>query len=231
MPVITLIRDRSNPGNQAFTGIAGKRAYLYTEDGKLSFAFEMAPREGSFSGVADDWVTTERPQDTPLLQRKGRSLMTFKATTVLADKYDPMASMVSRIYDFHALAKSDQRVLFRYGLLETGVWRITEASYDVKQRHPVTSDPTNVEIAFTLTQAVGYGDTFQGPAMGMATQLNVSPIASGSRSHVLAAGETLFAVAQRYYGSGALWVQIYDANRGVLDLPYGFNPGTRLVIP
>lgn len=45
-------------------------------------------------------------------------------------------------------------------------------------------------------------------------------------------GDSLWAIAQRFYGNGALWPRIYAANRGVIGAnPNLIYPGERLVIP
>jgi nucleoid-associated protein YgaU len=49
--------------------------------------------------------------------------------------------------------------------------------------------------------------------------------------HVVAAGETLAQLAQRYYGDGDKSADIYQANRDVLKAPEPLTPGTVLFIP
>jgi nucleoid-associated protein YgaU len=53
---------------------------------------------------------------------------------------------------------------------------------------------------------------------------------SGQR-HVVAEGETLFKLAEHYYGDGDKFVDIYRANRDVLKAPEPLTPGTVLFIP
>jgi nucleoid-associated protein YgaU len=53
---------------------------------------------------------------------------------------------------------------------------------------------------------------------------------SGQR-HVVAEGETLAQLAQRYYGDGDKSTDIYQANRDVLKAPEPLIPGTVLFIP
>jgi nucleoid-associated protein YgaU len=57
------------------------------------------------------------------------------------------------------------------------------------------------------------------------------PDAGAGRRHTVQAGETLFGLAQRYYGDGDRFVDLYRANRGVLRSPDGLPPGTVLIIP
>jgi nucleoid-associated protein YgaU len=51
-------------------------------------------------------------------------------------------------------------------------------------------------------------------------------------TYTVRSGDTLWGIAQRFYGNGALWPRIYAANRGVIgNNPNLIYPGERLVIP
>src|SRR5262249_49079661 len=49
--------------------------------------------------------------------------------------------------------------------------------------------------------------------------------------HVVAEGETLYGLAEQYYGDGQRFVELYRANRDVLKRPERLEVGTVLVIP
>ncbi len=49
--------------------------------------------------------------------------------------------------------------------------------------------------------------------------------------HVVEEGETLFSLAQRYYGDKAKFTEIFQMNREQLTMPDALPPGTVLVIP
>lgn len=51
------------------------------------------------------------------------------------------------------------------------------------------------------------------------------------RTHVVADGETLTAIAFRYYGRASLWTRIFDANRDVLPNENDLKIGMQLRIP
>jgi nucleoid-associated protein YgaU len=51
------------------------------------------------------------------------------------------------------------------------------------------------------------------------------------RRHVIAEGDTLFNLAQRYYGDGERFIDVYRANRDVLTSPDRLPVGTALIIP
>ena len=44
-------------------------------------------------------------------------------------------------------------------------------------------------------------------------------------------GDTLYKIAQRYYGSGSRWPEILEANRDVLKNENAVRPGMELRIP
>jgi nucleoid-associated protein YgaU len=54
---------------------------------------------------------------------------------------------------------------------------------------------------------------------------------SAVRHHTVQEGETLFTLAQRYYGDGDRFAELYRANRSVLKTPDALEPGTVLTIP
>ena len=51
------------------------------------------------------------------------------------------------------------------------------------------------------------------------------------RRHAVAEGETLYTIAEAYYGDGERFVDLYDGNRDVLKRPDRLETGTVLVIP
>ncbi len=49
--------------------------------------------------------------------------------------------------------------------------------------------------------------------------------------HIVAAGDTLFGIAKKYYGDGTKYTKILDANKGIIKSPALIKPGWKLVIP
>lgn len=51
------------------------------------------------------------------------------------------------------------------------------------------------------------------------------------RLYIVAKGDSLSAIAKRFYGDGSRWRWIYDANRDLIEDPDLIYPGQRLRIP
>ena len=49
--------------------------------------------------------------------------------------------------------------------------------------------------------------------------------------HVVRTGDNLWSIARKYYGNGAKWKLIYEANKSAIKKPEFLEPGTVLAIP
>lgn len=58
-----------------------------------------------------------------------------------------------------------------------------------------------------------------------------APAATAGRTHVVQPGDTLFKLAQQYYGNRSRWREIYSANLGVMRSETDLKVGMRLRIP
>jgi nucleoid-associated protein YgaU len=54
---------------------------------------------------------------------------------------------------------------------------------------------------------------------------------SAEQWHEVAKGESLWKIAERYYGDGSLYPKIFEANKDVLKDPNKIRVGQRLRIP
>lgn len=75
----------------------------------------------------------------------------------------------------------------------------------------------------------GPGNGQRRPAPGRPTS-RVTAV-GGPREHTVGEGDTLYGLAERYYGDGERFVDLYRHNRGVLKRPDRLEVGTVLVIP
>lgn len=54
---------------------------------------------------------------------------------------------------------------------------------------------------------------------------------AAAKAHVVEKGDTLGAIAKKYYGKAGAYMKIFEANRDVLDDPDKIKPGQKLRIP
>lgn len=88
----------------------------------------------------------------------------------------------------------------------------------------LASEPIDPPTPATTTAA-------RQPAFGpMGRELPTRPTGS-ARQHVVIKGDTLFSLAQRYYGNRSRWRDIYAANRDVLPSENSLRIGMELRIP
>ena len=58
-----------------------------------------------------------------------------------------------------------------------------------------------------------------------------SPTSKPERIHVVAQGDSLTAIAQKYYGDASKWNKIFEANRDILPSANSLQIGQKLRIP
>ncbi len=91
-----------------------------------------------------------------------------------------------------------------------------------------TGSSTGFSTGGTTSSFTG-GSTSGGLTSGGGTTGGTTTLNPTEKSHVVAAGETLGEISQKYYGSGKYWKKIVEANPG-LD-PNTIKVGQKLVIP
>ncbi len=90
---------------------------------------------------------------------------------------------------------------------------------------PVTYAPVENPPATTPAAPAATRPSLSTPARSTPTK------PGAGRRHTVARGDTLFSLAQKYYGSRSRWHEIYDANRDVLPKPDALRLGMELKIP
>lgn len=56
-------------------------------------------------------------------------------------------------------------------------------------------------------------------------------LGGSERTYVVAAGDSLYKIAARFYGSGSRWPEIFEANKDIIKNPRIIRPGQKLRIP
>lgn len=68
-------------------------------------------------------------------------------------------------------------------------------------------------------------------APGVTSAAGAARAAGGPRTHVVAKGDTLSAIAKQHYGNASKYMKIFEANRDILSDPDKIQPGQHLTIP
>jgi len=214
----------------SFPGVESYRMYLYAENGKISFSVPLAPRDISYGGIGQEWVTAERSGNTPLLLRKGAKLKTISFSCLVTDVMSMWAPMTDAIIALEQLANSLERILVRYGPQEAGLWRITECSYDSSLRHHQSNEVTRATVSLTLTRASDAAPAV-GPVSGGVGRPPTPAPPAPPRTYRVVPGDCLWNIALRFYGNGTTWPRIFDANRDKIQNPNLIYPNQVFVIP
>jgi LysM repeat protein len=223
---LTVIRDVVN--SRTFNAPGGRRMYLYSESGRLALAVDIAPREIEYGGLAQDWAQADRSGIKPLLLHSATPLRTMSFSFMLTDKFDMFAPQTGQFAALRDIAGTFERVLVRYSGTEQGLWRITDLSVSSELRTPDTSEITRASVSITLTEA-----SDPAPAVGPVSSPPPPPPAPPPvrRTHRVVSGDTLWGIAKRYYGNGALWPRVFDANRNLIKDPHWIYPGQVFTVP
>lgn len=225
---VVVIRDPLS--GKDFSAAEGYRMYLYSETGSVSLALPVAPRAISYGGFGADWVEAERSGNTPLLLRKSVKLETIQFSALLTSKNAMFFPQTAEINALRALANTRERVLMRYSAQEAGLWRVTSCTFDSELRHPDTNEVTRGMLNMSLTRASDAAPAV-GPVSGGLRPAPAAPAPAPQRTHTVVKGNTLWGIAQKFYGKGTLWPRIFDANRSKIKDPHWIYPGQVFVIP
>lgn len=85
------------------------------------------------------------------------------------------------------------------------------------------------QTAKPTTQQRGSSPTQQGPTQQTSPAQGAQ--AQAQRTYIVQSGDTLSAIAKRFYGDASAYMRIFEANRDVLRDPDVIQPGQTLKIP
>ncbi|MEW6364266.1 MAG: LysM peptidoglycan-binding domain-containing protein [Acidobacteriota bacterium] len=100
-----------------------------------------------------------------------------------------------------------------------------------RNRHsPVTRGVKEVFVAARfMTMMIGLVLAFL--PLAFAQETPATPAATEPTMHKVVEGETLWIIAEKYYGDGKLWPKIWDANKDKVTNAQALTPGEELIIP
>ena len=142
-----------------------------------------------------------------------------------------------------SLEEKAQEAVAEIGQMGLGVWQLTatvdgkvvtlkgeaqnlEAKTRVMQEFCSRVECENVINTIRVPAPAAHVPAEAGPVPAEAP-----PVPAEPTIHVVVAGDTLGALAKRYYGKASLYMKIFEANRDILKDPNLIKVGQRLRIP
>jgi LysM repeat protein len=107
-----------------------------------------------------------------------------------------------------------------------GGYRIGDNPYvitEITQTYQLlASDGRPIKLCFNLISTIPSAAT---------NAVEAAPAVSSSDTYTVVKGDTLWAIAKKYYGSGSQYTRIYNANKDKISNPNKIYPGQVLTIP
>lgn len=227
------------PSNAAKAAASKAHPKVTITGSGATVTLDITDKEAELDDLAAEWEVIRRPGRRPLLEFAGTQLgkVSLKAT-IGTDRVEadvaPRLAALKRI----AVGKSGCLVGSTSGAGASGIrWAITSYRYRVRRRRHGDNAITSARVDLELTEwsaavdevvkpgSASLGTKSSSASTAKAATLGGAPV----RRVTVAAGETLWTIADRYYGDGNLWPRIADAN-GIVDTR-AVVPGVVLTLP
>jgi nucleoid-associated protein YgaU len=177
-------------------------------------------------------------------QPTGGDNQLWNFVSVGGDYYQIVAKHSARLLDVKGVSRDDGALVTQYHATgaDNQLWKLVPSQPSATTTYTVQPGDTLWSIAQQF-----YGDGSQwnkiydankqiiGPdpnnlRPGMV--LTIPPVAPATTTYTVRAGDSLWSIAQQFYGDGNQWNKIYDANKQVIGPdPNNLRPGIVLTIP
>lgn len=193
--------------------------------GKVEVELPFAPVDVEHTPRQRAWSQQERPGRAPLLLDDGTTLATMRWTPLVA-QLDVETSIEGLIDRLQKLVAGRDRVrVAGMSRRERGPWVLTGLTYTVLARQQGTNAITQARLTLTFTEP-----SSANPRLGPVHGGKDGKGGDGKvRHYVVKKGDTLRAIANRFYDDPSKWTVIAKAN-GIKD-PSRLRVGARLKIP
>ena len=240
MTAVAVIRSIDGAGSkwgEGDTSHGGVRRSVPTDDGRHPkmqlipesgdpFEVPYAPRGSQVEGIVPEWATVTRGGREPLLLRAGDNLPTMSFDLIFG-YWDPQESISHELDELRDLAESGARMRVRLDSVSAHHrWRLTGFSQEIIARQQGTNLATRAVCSLTFTvasdQAVRVGP-LSGGKKGSGKKHRIP------KTYVIKKGDTLQAIARRFYDDVSVWRDIADLNH--IRHPKDPHVGKRIRLP
>ncbi len=174
------------------------------------------------------WQEVQRPNQLPWLVPTDRRLRKLRVSGTI---YKNGAPIDNYLRNLGYMTSRPPVITFAYGDYETGQFRITDMSVKTMHRETGTNNVIAATCEFTLTEANDPPSPKPVPSAPAPPPPTPAPAKTepAKTTYTVKKGDSLWAIATKFYNNGSVWNRIADAN-GIKD-PRRLAVGQVLVIP
>ncbi len=173
----------------------------------LSWSFNTTV-DGTYTGVHLDY--TDPDTEKTIKVTMGSPGRMYAVNTQASGKYDAELQAAAAVnaanrgmQTMEVTIRADSRIVASHCVMITGLGSLDGKYYVDKIRHSLGNGYT-MQLSIHKVQAP------VGPA-------SVSSAGNGGQTYTVVRGDNLWSIAKRFYGSGARYMEIYNANKDVIE--------------
>jgi LysM repeat protein len=233
----------SSPRTQRTKAVA---MTIVSESGGVALNIPYAPQDVNHTSLVNDYVTVPRPalMENVVYSNPMRPRMSFdleihdKKITASTGSGTSVQRAISVIETLLSMAKKG-RVQISYGKLESGLWTITDLQVKSTRRDSLTDEIISANVTLNMIKESSTAST--GPTTGgakttgsvvttrTAPSTTKKAATPSTRTYTVKKGDTLWKIADKYYGDGSKWKKIADYNK--IKDPRKLKVGQKLRVP
>lgn len=205
-------------------------------DSGLKVTVPLAPQQVQHDGFGPAYTALPRPGRKPMILSDGPEARSHQFDLTVINTRDPEANVEEVLAQLERIRASGARCTISLSRLEQGLWRMSALTITSAARQHYTNAITRATVSLTflevLDPVVAVGPLTGGAVVAPATPAPSTPAAQAApapEQHTVARGETLSAIAVRYYGRADRYRDIAAASN--VSNPNLIHPGQVLTIP